>query len=147
MKGGTMATFKLACHLIQFGAEAATNPEKVLREVAEAGWQAVEGLRARSADELVTLAVLARRFGLQVVNISGPREDPVAALGYNVALGNDATEVPSRRRSEWGGTSPTDEDFERAARSLDGPLAFCAAHRVRGFHHAHLGTMVETVED
>ena len=142
-----MAAFRLACHLIQFGAEAATDPEKVLREVAEAGWPGVEGLRARDADELVALAALARRFGLEVVNTGGPRQDPMAARRYDVALGNRATEVPARRRSDGGGPTPADGDSARAARSLDEPLAFCAAHRVRGFPHAHLGTMSDTVAD
>ena len=34
-----MGRFRLACHLIQFGGEQQDNPEKVLREVADAGWR------------------------------------------------------------------------------------------------------------
>jgi inosose dehydratase len=142
-----MAAFRLACHLIQFGGEQDENPEKVLREVAEAGWEGAEGLRARNADELVTLATLALRFGLHVVNVGGPRDDPSAAIKYNITLGNNAAEVPARRREDWGGATPSDGDFERAARSLDDRLRFCTEHGIKGFHHAHLGTMIETVED
>ena len=42
---------------------------------------------------------------------------------------------------------PSDADFENAARTLDDILTFCDAHHIKGFHHAHLGTMIETVED
>ncbi len=46
-----------------------------------------------------------------------------------------------------GGSDPSDADFENAARTLDDVLAFCDAHHIKGFHHAHLGTLLETVED
>ena len=36
-----MGRFRLACHLIQFGGEEKRDPDKVLREVAEAGWDGV----------------------------------------------------------------------------------------------------------
>jgi sugar phosphate isomerase/epimerase len=136
-----MEAFRLACHLIQFGGEQDENPEKVLREVAEAGWEGAEGLRARNAEELVALATLARRFGLHVVNVGGPRDEPLAAIKYNITLGNTAAEVPALRRGDWGGTAPSDGDFARAARSLDELLAFCTKHGIHGFHHAHLGTI------
>ena len=142
-----MAKFKFACHLIQFAGEERQNPEKVLREVAEAGWEGVEALAPGSADELVQLATLARRFGLHVVNAGSRTGQPLDAIKFNITLGNDAAEVPARRRGEWGGPDPSDADFERAARSLDEALAFCVQHHVKGFHHAHLGTMIETVDD
>jgi sugar phosphate isomerase/epimerase len=40
-----MGTFPLACHLIQWRGEQHENPEKVFAEVAEAGWDGVEGAR------------------------------------------------------------------------------------------------------
>ena len=46
-----------------------------------------------------------------------------------------------------GGDDPSDEDVENAARSLDEVLAYCKAHNVKGFHHAHMRTLIETVED
>jgi sugar phosphate isomerase/epimerase len=142
-----MAKFRLACHLIQFGGEQNENPEKVFREVAEAGWEAVEAVSTRSPDELVAMATLARRFGLHLVNVNAPGGQPTDAIQYNITLGNGAAEVPGRSRRDWGGDTPSDQDFERAARSLDEVLAFCDRHHIKGFHHAHLGTMIETVED
>lgn len=139
-----MSRFKFACHLIQFRGEQRENPEKVLREVADAGWAGVEGLGMESAEQLVELATLARSFGLHIVNAGGPGLDRVR---FNIALGNRAAEVPSLRRAAWGGPDPSDADFENAARTLDDMLAFCDAHGVKGFHHAHLGTMLETVAD
>ena len=139
-----MGKFRLACHLIQFGGEQRDNPEKVLREVADAGWDGVEGLGIETSDQLVEMATLARSLGLHIVNAGGAGLDRVR---FNIALGNDAAEVPSLRRSEWGGSDPSDADFENAARTLDDVLAFCDAHDIKGFHHAHLGTLLETVDD
>ena len=140
-----MGRFKLACHLIQFRGEQNENPEKVFGEVAEAGWDGVEGMKTDSAEELVELAGLARRLGLHMINVGGP--DPIAKVKYNITLGNDTAEVPSLWRAEWGGDDPSDADVEQAARSLDDVLAFCKEHHVKGFHHAHLRTLIETVED
>ena len=140
-----MGKFKLACHLIQFRGEQRENPEKVFGEVAEAGWDGVEGMKVDSAEELVELAGLARRLGLHMINVGAP--DPIAKVKYNITLGNDTAEVPSLRRAEWGGDDPSDADVEQAARSLDDVLAFCKEHDVKGFHHAHLRTLIETVED
>ena len=140
-----MGKFRLACHLIQFRGEQHENPEKVLAEVAEAGWDGVEGLKIDSGDDLVAKANLARKNGLHLVNVGGP--SPLDRVRYNIALGNDAAEVPSCRRAMWGGDDPSDEDVENAARSLDEVLAYCTAHNVKGFHHAHMRTLIETVDD
>jgi sugar phosphate isomerase/epimerase len=146
-KRSIIATFKLACHLIQFGGEERQSPEKVLREVAEAGWEGVEAMPANSPGELVQVAVLARRYGLHLVNNLGPGNQSLESVKYNITLGNRAAEVPFLWRTNFGGDNPTDADFERAARSLDEILAFCVTHDVKGFQHAHLGAMIETVED
>lgn len=138
-----MSRFRLACHLIQFGGEQTRNPEKVLGEVARAGWDGVEGFRARNADQLVEMAALAARFGLHWVNMTG--RDGIATAKYNLTLGNDAAEAVSSRRPSHG--DPSDEDIARAARSFEPVLAFCRDHHVKCFHHAHLGTMIETVRD
>jgi hypothetical protein len=66
-----MSKFKLACHLIQFAGEQNENPEKVFREVAEAGWDGVEGIGISSSDDLIDMATLASRFGLHLVNVGG----------------------------------------------------------------------------
>jgi len=140
-----MGRFRLACHLIQFGGEQRDHPEKVLSEVAAAGWDGVEGIGIGSADELVAMATLARRLGLHVVNAGGA--SALDRVRHNITLGNDAAEVPALRRADWGGATPSDDDFERAARTLDEVLDFCEEHRIKGFHHAHLGTLLETVDD
>ena len=51
-----MSKLRFACHLIQFGGEPQENPEKVLREVADAGWEGVESVPMEGADGLVEMA-------------------------------------------------------------------------------------------
>ncbi len=142
-----MSQFKFACHLIQFGGEERQDAEKVLREVAEAGWEGVEAMPANSPEELVHVATLARRYGLRLVNNLGPGGQSLDSVKYNITLGNQAAEVPFLWRTNFGGDNPTDADFEHAARSLDDILAFCVTHHIKGFQHAHMGAMIETVED
>jgi len=142
-----MQKFRLACCLIQFAGEETRNPEKVFREVADAGWQGVEGLRLSSAEQLVEMAVLARRYGLHLVNMLGTQSAGIDGVSYNITLGNDTAEVPFRWRKEWGGMNLSAEGFRRAVDSLAPVLAFAKSHGVRPFHHAHLGSIIETVED
>jgi sugar phosphate isomerase/epimerase len=142
-----VSKLKFACHLIQFGGEEKRDLEGVLRAVADAGWEGVEGLGAADAEELVAKATLARHYGLHAVNVHHAGGDAVQSVKYNITLGNGAAEVPARARRDWGGDRPSDADFERAARSLDDILAFCRQHGVKGFHHAHLRTLIETTED
>ena len=139
-----MSKLRFACHLIQFGGEQRENPEKVLREVSEAGWEGVESVPIDGAESLVEMATLARSLGLHIVNAGGAGLDRVR---FNITLGNNAAEVPALRRGEWGGANPSDADFENGARTLDEILNYCDDHNIKGFHHAHLGTMIETVED
>ena len=106
-----MGKFKLACHLIQFAGEQSQNPEKVLREVAEAGWDGAEGMLAGNAEELVDLAAMAGRFGLHLVNVRGPGNRSIQSVKYNIALGNSAAEVPFLHRPDWGGDDPSDDDY------------------------------------
>jgi sugar phosphate isomerase/epimerase len=142
-----MSKFRLACHLIQFGGEERRDPAKVLREVAEAGWEGVEAMPANSPEELVAVANLARSYGLHLVNNLGPGGQSLDSVKYNITLGNSAAEVPFLWRTNFGGANPADADFERAARSVDDILAYCVKHGVKGFQHAHMGAMIETVED
>ena len=114
--------------------------------MAEAGWDGVEGIGISSSDDLIDMATLASRFGLHLVNVGG-HGPAIDAVKYNITLGNDAAEVPGLGRSDWGGDNPTETDFEQAAQTLDEILDFCDQHNIKGFHHAHLGTMIETVED
>ncbi len=140
-----MPRLKLACHLIQFEGREKTEPEWVLDAVATAGYEACEGFAPATADELVAIAALAAQYGLHIVNIGGPT--PADRVRFNVALGNDAVEVPACSKAGFGGPHPTAEDFARAGDSLKDVIAQCERHRVKPFHHAHIGTMIETKED
>ena len=101
-----LGKFKLACHLIQFAGEQCQNPEKVLREVAEAGWDGAEGFLAGNAEQLVDFAAMARRFGLHLVNVRGPGNRSIDSVKYNITLGNNAAEVPMLRRLGLGRRLP-----------------------------------------
>jgi len=137
--------FPIACHLIVWGGEQNKNLEKVLRDVADAGYDGVEGVSARSLDELADVAKLAAKYGLHLVNVGAA--DPRTKIDYNILLGNSAAEVPACRKSEFGGVNPTDDDFKRAADSLKEIIEYAQEYNIKPFHHAHRGTMIETVDD
>jgi sugar phosphate isomerase/epimerase len=140
-----MASFKICCHLIQFAGREKTEPEWVLDNVAAAGYDGCEGFSPETAEELVQVAMLAAQRGLHLVNVGGPT--PAAKLQFNVTLGNDAVETPACWKDKFGGPNPGDEDFARAGATLTDIIALCRAHHMKPFHHAHLGTMMETTED
>lgn len=137
--------FPIACHLIVWGGEQNEDLELVLREVADAGYDGVEGISASSLEELLDVTKLAAKYGLHIVNVGGA--DPKTKIDYNILLGNSAVEVPACRRSEFGGIDPTDEDFKRAADSLKEQIEYAQKYQIKPFHHAHRGTMIETVLD
>ena len=140
-----MAKFKICCHLIQFENREQTEPEWVLNAVADAGYEGCEGFGPKTADELVDIAALAATYGLHIVNIAGPTNEEKVL--YNVALYNNAVEVPAARRANFGGPNPTDEDFARAGAELEEIIAYAEMYHMKPFHHAHIGTMIETKED
>jgi len=140
-----MPGLKICCHLIQFEGREKTEPEWVLETVANAGYEACEGFGPETAEELVEIASLAAQYGLHIVNIGGPT--PEDRVKFNIMLGNAAAEVPARSKGEFGGPDPTDADFARAATTLKDVIALYERHRVKPFHHAHIGTMIETKED
>jgi inosose dehydratase len=140
-----MPKLRIACHLIQFEGREREDPEWVLNAVAEAGYEGVEGFSPKTPEELVDIACLAAQYGLHIVNIGGPT--PEDKVRFNVTLGNGAAEIPARGRAEFGGPTPTDADFARAGDTLKDIIAFCERHHVKPFHHAHIGTMIETKED
>jgi inosose dehydratase len=141
-----MATeFRFACHLITWVGEQREHPEKVLREVAAAGYEGVEGLSVQSPEQLVKMATLAAKYNLHLVNAGGA--SPEARIDHNITLGNKAAEVPACRRVDFGGPDPSDEDFRKAGESLKDIAAYAQEHHVKPFHHAHLRTMIETMED
>jgi len=137
--------FRFACHLITWVGEQNENPEKVLSEVAAAGYEGVEGVSIGFPEQLVEMAVLAAKYNLHIINAGGP--SPEWRINHNIALGNKAAEVPACRRNNFGGPDPTDEDFRKAGESLKDIIAYAEEHHVKPFHHAHRGTMIETVED
>jgi sugar phosphate isomerase/epimerase len=140
-----MSAFKIACHLIQYEGREKTEPEWVLDNIAEAGYEGCEGFSPETPEQLVEIAMLAAQRGLHLVNVGGP--SPELKLRWNVTLGNNAVEVPAARRGNFGGANPTDEDFANAAATLKDIVALCHKHHVKPFHHAHIGTMLETKED
>jgi len=137
--------FRFACHLITWSGEQREEPEKVLSEVAAAGYTGVEGLAINSPEQLVEIATLAAKYGLHLVNVGGA--SPEAKINHNITVGNNAAEIPARRRGEFGGADPTDQDFAGAGESLKDIIAYAQQYHIKPFHHAHLGTMIETVED
>ena len=137
--------YRLACHLITWGGEPSQNPEKVLSEVASAGYEGVEGLPIKSLEGLVEMAVLAAKYNLHIVNAGGGSAE--TSINYNITLGNKASEVPGCGRNNFGGPDPSDDDFRRAGESLKSAIAYAKEHNIKPFHHAHLWTMIETVED
>ena len=139
-----MGRFRVACHLIQFGREFAEDPARVLRAIVEAGYDGVEGIRADDPAQQLALCALAQELGLQPINAGGGSFAHKAQ--WNAVLGNGAAEVPSLRRSARGAPLG-EEQMREAAATLAEPLALCRRHRLRGFHHAHMGTYIETVED
>jgi sugar phosphate isomerase/epimerase len=136
--------FRIACHLIQFGREFTEDPARVLRGIAEAGYDGVEGVRAEDPAQQLSLCALAQELGLQPINAGGGSFTHKAQ--WNAILGNGAAEVPSLRRAARGAPL-SDELLREGASTLSEPLALCRRHRLRGFHHAHMGTYIETVED
>ena len=139
------AKFQIACHTIQWRGEQNENPERVIQVVADAGYDGIEGIKTESEEQLVRIASLCAKHGLHLVNAGGPT--PEERVKYNATLGNKSCEVPVARRNEFGGQSPTDDDFKRAAETLMEPCAIAKEYGLKPFHHAHINTMVETPAD
>ncbi|NLO06221.1 MAG: TIM barrel protein [candidate division WS1 bacterium] len=137
--------FRIALHLITWRGAQHEHPEDCFRVAAECGYDGVEGVRAESADELVELAALAAEWGLQIVNVATP--DKRQRVLFNCALGNDAAEVGSLVRKDYGGEQMGEEDFRRAAADLDDLIELAMKLGMAPFHHAHRGTIIETAED
>ena len=116
-----------------------------MREVAEAGYEALEGFKIESAEQLVSLQSTAAKYGLRIVNAGGP--DYQRRIDFTATLGNNASEIPGAAKKDFGGPEPTDEDYKRAGESLAESIAYAEEHKIKPFHHAHLGRMIETSED
>jgi inosose dehydratase len=140
-----MAAFKIACHLIQFEGREKTEPEWVLDNIAEAGYDGAEGFGPETPEELVKVAMLAAERGLHLINVGAPT--PEQKVAWNVTLGNNASETPACWKHAYGGQEPTDADFARAGESLKDIIALSLKYHLKPFHHAHLGTLIETREE
>lgn len=139
------AKFRIACHTIQWAGEHTKDPEKVMRAVAEAGYEGIEGFTANNPDDLVRLAVMAGKHGLHLVNIGAP--NPEDRFKFNLVVGNKAAEIPAARKSEFGGRNAGPADYHRAAERLRPYCELAKSYGLKPFHHAHLGTMIETLQD
>jgi len=137
-----MAPFRIACHLIQYAGREKQEPEWVLDNVAAAGYEGCEGFGPQTAEELVQIATLAAQRGLHLINVGGPT--PEDRVRFNATLGNSAVEVPAARKQS---PAPSDDDFAAAAAGLADIIALCRQHHMKPFHHAHIGTFIETKED
>ena len=141
-----MGKFRIACHLIQFGKSFQEDPAAVLRAIVAAGYDGVEGIRLEDPARQLELTALATELGLACINVGGG--DFLHKARWNAVLGTGAAEVPSVRRPKgFPGAPLSEEDLRGAAAQLAEPLAICRRYRLKGFHHAHLGTYIETVED
>jgi sugar phosphate isomerase/epimerase len=137
--------FPIACHAIQFQGREREDPEGILKVVAEAGYDGFEGFAPQTAQELVEVATLAARYGLHLINVGAPTFEQ--RVWFNVTLGNHAVEVPAAGRKDFGGWENTDEDYQRAAASVAEAAMFAGVFHLKGFHHAHIHTMIETQRD
>jgi len=137
--------FRIALHLITWRDGGHEDPEKCFRVAAECGYDGVEGVKAETTDELVERVALAAEWGLDVVNVGAPTTEH--RILWNCAIGNDAAEVGTLRKDDYGGREAGPEDFARAAADLEDQIELAVAHGMAPFHHAHRGTMIETVED
>ncbi len=137
--------FRTALHLITWGGAQHEDPETCFRVAAECGYDGVEGVKADSADELIEKAALAAEWGLKIVNVGAP--DSEARVLYNCALGNEAVEVGSLRKADYGGAEMGPDDCKRAAEDLDELIEAAVGLGMAPFHHAHRGTVIETAED
>ncbi len=150
-----MGRFRIACHLILFWNLPNEGRQEIVLEeafasVARAGYEGVEGVQVASADDLVEKAVLARKYGLQIVNTGAPDND--TRFKYNVTLGNRASGLRELTKRPFGAPQRfrshlTDEQWQRVADELR-PVARRAVELgVKPFHHSHMGQVIETVQD
>jgi inosose dehydratase len=140
-----MSRFKIACHLIQWAGEEKKDMERVLKEVADAGYEGVEGLWANSPEDLVNIGAMAGKLGLHVVNILS--DDLNNRFKFNLTLGNRVAEIPPCLRRDYGGEQPRDEDYKRAAESIGKICDLARSYNIKPVHHVHLGTIIETAKD
>jgi sugar phosphate isomerase/epimerase len=137
-------TLRIACHLCGWPADVMADPMRVLDIVRDAGYDGVEGMGAQYAEQLVELAAAAAQRGLKLINVGS--KDFARKVEFNATLGNDALEVPAARRDP-SHPDVTAADYDRAAEELAEPCRLAEAYGLLPFHHIHVWTMLETVDD
>jgi len=134
---------RIAAHLCGWPREIAGDRKRVMEIVSEAGYDGVEGLSAATADRFVETAALAAEYGLRLVNFGAP--DPELKARFNATLGNDAAEAPAARKTNF--QDPTDAELDELLDELRPVVQTFARYGLKPFHHIHIGTLLETVED
>ncbi len=134
---------RIAAHLCGWPKEVVEDRQRVMEIVREAGYDGVEGFSAASPDELVEIAALAAEYGLHLVNLGST--DPDTKARFNATLDNDAAEVPALWKKN--GQDPTDAELDAMAGTMEQHLAAFYRYGVKPFHHIHVNTLLETVED
>ena len=138
-----MNKFRIACHIYIW--EDLTNNvvEPVFRQVAEVGYEGVEGLSFQNAEDLVDTASAARAWGLQVVNARARTSSQ--SIRYNAVLGNKFAEIWSGPVEDLGPPSaPHEERFPVAADFYEPLISEAARYGIRLGQHIHLGQLVVT---
>jgi len=119
--------------------------EPVFRQIAEAGYDGVEGLFCDTAEALVDMASSARTWGLDVLMVTA--RTPAKIIRYNAALGNDVCEIWEGLPKDFGAGDVAHEDrFPLVARFFEPLLHEAQRHHMRLCHHIHLGQLVVTME-
>ncbi len=137
---------RIACHVITYGSAYQDYYEPMLRQIAEAGYEGVEGISARTAEELVEAAAAASRWGLHLYMVNAPT--PQQIIQFNAALGNKSCEIWEGPFHEFGGPDTSREErFQLIAKFFAPFLAEAAEYGMTLHHHIHLGQLVETNED
>jgi len=141
-----MAKFRIACHVCTWGEFTASHIEPVFRQIADAGYEGVEGFSVNSTDELVDIAALAHSFGLHVVMAHS--RTPGQTIRYNAALGNRTCEVWQGYVEDYGWPGVSREEmFNRISRYFE-PIFKEASRYGIGLHqHIHLNQPMETIDD
>lgn len=140
-----MSRLRIACHCYTWEPLTNDHLSPVFRQIAEAGYEGVEGISFQCNDELVEVAANARGWGLQVVNAKGRASGQT--IRFNAALGNIAAEVWEGPVEDYGGRDfPHEKRFPLVAQFFEPLFTEAAQYGVQLTHHIHMGQLVETNE-
>lgn len=138
-----MVKFRIACHVITWGTLSREHLESVFRQIAEAGYEGVEGVWFNSAEDLIEGAAVARAWGLQIVMAHARTSHQI--IRYNAALGNRACEIWEGPIEDFGPPEVTHKErFPLVARFFEPLIAEAAHFGIQLYHHIHLGQLVVT---